>query len=156
MPSNYTYPKKIHSIEDFLICHITLGEQAEASRFCQVDPAQCLIMCGLAFAWLAWLGFAQVLLACLAHLPGVCLIFCTFKLQFKSWEYYVWVCDRWRITDTHIYTHIHTQQGITNTLALPIEKMLYNLPLLCPHSEHQKNPFQSKHFKHFHQRNWFT
>jgi hypothetical protein len=28
--------------------------------------------------------------------------------------------------------------------------------LPCPHSEHEKNPFQSKHSKHFHQRNQFT
>jgi hypothetical protein len=30
------------------------------------------------------------------------------------------------------------KQGITNTLALPIGKMLY-IYLLCPHSEHHKN-----------------
>jgi len=47
------------------------------------------------------------------------------------------------------------QQGITNTLALPIVKMLY-IYLLCPHSKHQKKPFQSKQSKHFHQRNRFT
>ncbi len=47
------------------------------------------------------------------------------------------------------------KQGITNTLALPIDKMLY-IYLLCPHSDHQKSPFQSKESKHFHQRNWFT
>jgi hypothetical protein len=47
------------------------------------------------------------------------------------------------------------KQGITNTLALPIDKMLY-IYLLCPHSECQKNPFQSKQSKHFHQRNQFT
>jgi hypothetical protein len=47
------------------------------------------------------------------------------------------------------------KQGIKNTLALPIDKMLY-IYLLCPHSEHQKNPFQSKQSKHFHQRNRFT
>jgi hypothetical protein len=29
------------------------------------------------------------------------------------------------------------QQGITNTLALPIDKMLY-IYLLCPYSEHHK------------------
>jgi hypothetical protein len=47
-------------------------------------------------------------------------------------------------------------QGITNTLALPIDKMLY-IYRLRPHSPHQKNPFQSEQFKqHFHQRNWFT
>jgi hypothetical protein len=46
------------------------------------------------------------------------------------------------------------KQGITNTLALPIDNMLY-IYLLCPHSEHQKNPFQSKQSKHFHQRNQF-
>ncbi len=28
--------------------------------------------------------------------------------------------------------------------------------LLCPHSEHQNNPFQSKQSKHFHQRKQFT
>jgi hypothetical protein len=37
------------------------------------------------------------------------------------------------------------KQGITNRLALPIEKLLY-IYLLCPH----------QHSKHFHQRNWFT
>jgi hypothetical protein len=42
-----------------------------------------------------------------------------------------------------------------NTLALPIDKMLC-IYLLCPHSEHQNNPFQSKQFKLFHKRNWFT
>jgi hypothetical protein len=47
------------------------------------------------------------------------------------------------------------KQGIINTLALPIDKMLY-IYLLCPYSEHQKNPFQFKESKHFHQRNWFT
>jgi len=40
-------------------------------------------------------------------------------------------------------------------LALLIHKMLY-IYILCPHSEHQKNPFQSKQSKHFHQRNWFS
>jgi hypothetical protein len=46
------------------------------------------------------------------------------------------------------------QQGITNMLALPIDKMLYTY-LLCPHSEHpKKNLFQSKQPKYFHQRNW--
>jgi hypothetical protein len=30
------------------------------------------------------------------------------------------------------------KQGVTNTLALPINKMLY-IYLLCPHSEDQKN-----------------
>jgi hypothetical protein len=44
------------------------------------------------------------------------------------------------------------KQGITNTLALSIDKMLY-IYLLCPHSEDPKNPFQSKQSKHFHQRN---
>jgi hypothetical protein len=34
-------------------------------------------------------------------------------------------------------------------LALPIAKMLY-IYLLCPHSEHPKNPFQSEQSKHFH------
>ncbi len=33
---------------------------------------------------------------------------------------------------------ILTKQGITNTTALPIDKMLY-IHLLCPHSEHQKS-----------------
>jgi hypothetical protein len=47
------------------------------------------------------------------------------------------------------------KQGITNTLALPIDKMLY-IYLLCPRSEHQNNPFQSKQSKHFHQRNEFV
>ncbi len=48
-----------------------------------------------------------------------------------------------------------TKQGITNRLALPIEKMLY-IYLLCPPSEHQKNPFWSKQSKQFHQRNQFA
>ncbi len=47
------------------------------------------------------------------------------------------------------------KQGITNTLAPPIDKMLY-IYLFCPHSKHQNNMFQSKQSKHFHQRNWFT
>jgi hypothetical protein len=47
------------------------------------------------------------------------------------------------------------KQGITNTLALPIGNMLY-IYVLCPHSEHQNNPFQSKQSKHFHQRNQFA
>jgi hypothetical protein len=36
-----------------------------------------------------------------------------------------------------------------------IDHMLY-IYILCPHSEHQNNPFQSKKSKHFHQRNRFT
>jgi hypothetical protein len=36
-------------------------------------------------------------------------------------------------------------------LALPIDKMLC-IYLLCPRSEHQKNSFQSKQSKYFHQR----
>jgi hypothetical protein len=40
-------------------------------------------------------------------------------------------------------------------LALPIDKML-DICLLCPHSEHQNNPFQSKQSKHIHQRNQFN
>ncbi len=47
------------------------------------------------------------------------------------------------------------KQGITNTLALPIDKMLC-IYVLCPHSKHQKNPFQSKQSKHFHHGNQFT
>jgi hypothetical protein len=43
------------------------------------------------------------------------------------------------------------KQGITNTLALPIDKMLY-IYVLCSHSAHQNNPFQSKQSKHFHQK----
>jgi hypothetical protein len=95
-----------------------LREQAEASRFCQVDPAtvsSCVARLSLGWLGLAWL--ARVLLACLANLPGVCLIFCTFKLQFKSWECYVRVCDRWRITDSHTYTHTtrhHKHTGPAN------------------------------------------
>jgi hypothetical protein len=46
------------------------------------------------------------------------------------------------------------KQGITHTLALPIDKMLY-IYLLCPHSEHQKILFQSKQYKHFHQKSRF-
>jgi hypothetical protein len=44
------------------------------------------------------------------------------------------------------------EQDITNTP--PIDKMY--IYLLCPQSEDQNNPFQSKQSKHFHQRNWFT
>jgi len=47
------------------------------------------------------------------------------------------------------------KQGITNMLALPIDKML-NIYLLCSHSEHPKNPFQPKQSKRFHSKNWFT
>jgi hypothetical protein len=47
------------------------------------------------------------------------------------------------------------KQVITNKLALPIDKMLY-IYILCPHLEHQNNPFQSKQSKHFHQRNQFA
>jgi hypothetical protein len=36
----------------------------------------------------------------------------------------------------------YKKQGITNMLALPIDKMLY-IYLLCPHSEQQNNLFQS-------------
>jgi len=43
------------------------------------------------------------------------------------------------------------KQGITNTLALPIDKMLY-IYILCPHFEHQKNSYQSKQSTHSHQR----
>jgi hypothetical protein len=63
------------------------------------------------------------------------------------------------IHQNHILPYHHTfdntKQGITNMLALPIDKMLY-ICLLYPHSEHQNNPFQSKQSKHFHQRNQFT
>jgi hypothetical protein len=45
------------------------------------------------------------------------------------------------------------EQGITNMLALPVDKMYTYL--LCPQSEHQNNLFQSKQSKHFHQRNQF-
>ncbi len=53
------------------------------------------------------------------------------------------------------WTYVQLTQGIKNTLALPIDKMLY-IYVLCPHSEHQKNTFQSKQSKHFHQRNQCT
>jgi len=47
------------------------------------------------------------------------------------------------------------KQGVTNTLALPINKMSY-IYLLCPHSEHQKKHlFQFEQSKHFHQRHRF-
>jgi hypothetical protein len=36
----------------------------------------------------------------------------------------------------------------------PIDKLLY-IYKLCPQSEHQNNPFQSKQSKHFHQENQF-
>ncbi len=47
------------------------------------------------------------------------------------------------------------KQGMKNTLALSIDKML-GIYLLCPQSEHHNNPFQNKHSKHFHQQNRFT
>jgi len=40
----------------------------------------------------------------------------------------------------------------TRWLALPIDKILY-IYRLCPHSQHQNNPFQYNQSKHFHQRN---
>jgi hypothetical protein len=49
----------------------------------------------------------------------------------------------------------NNKQGITNTLALPIDKMLY-IYELCPHSEHQQILFQSKQSKHFHPKKQFT
>ncbi len=59
----------------------------------------------------------------------------------------------------HILPYHHTldntTQGITNTLGLSIDKMLY-ICLLCPHSKHQNNSFQSKQSKHFHKRNRFS
>jgi hypothetical protein len=48
------------------------------------------------------------------------------------------------------------KQGITNTLALPIDKMLLYIYALCSHSEHQQIPFQSKQSKHFHQKHRFN
>jgi hypothetical protein len=51
--------------------------------------------------------------------------------------------------------NVISNKAITNTWALLIDKMLY-IYVLCPHSEHQNNPFQSKQFKHFHQRNQLT
>jgi hypothetical protein len=110
---------------DWAISHYP-REQAEPSRFCQVDPAN-VSSC---VAWLGLAWFARVLLACLANLPGVPDLL-HFKLQFKSWEYYVRVCDRWRITYTHTYTHT------TRHRKLPIDTMLY-VYLPCPHSEHPK------------------
>ncbi len=56
---------------------------------------------------------------------------------------------------SQVCSNVYIKHGITNTLALPIDTMLY-ICLLCPHSEHQNNPFQSKQSKHFHQRNQFT
>ncbi len=56
---------------------------------------------------------------------------------------------------SQVCSKVYIKQGITNTLALPIDTMLY-IYLLCPHSEHQNNPFQRKQSKHFHQRNQFT
>ncbi len=50
----------------------------------------------------------------------------------------------------------YSKQGVTNTLALPINKMLY-IYLLCPHSEQpKKHLFQFKQSKHIHPRNRFT
>jgi ssDNA-binding Zn-finger/Zn-ribbon topoisomerase 1 len=47
------------------------------------------------------------------------------------------------------------KQVITNTLDLPIDKMLY-IYLPCPHCEHQKNLFQFKQSKHFHEKSRFA
>jgi len=63
------------------------------------------------------------------------------KIEDDGIQYYIWFLKK--------------KQGITNALALPIIKMLY-IYLLCSHSEHQKNPFQSKQSKNFDQRNQFT
>jgi hypothetical protein len=43
------------------------------------------------------------------------------------------------LSEAFLSGHAYTgkQQGVTNTLALPINKILY-IYLLCPHSEHQK------------------
>jgi hypothetical protein len=43
-----------------------------------------------------------------------------------------------KLTPSDIECDIVAKQGITNMLALPIDKMLY-IYLLCPHSKHQKN-----------------
>jgi hypothetical protein len=45
----------------------------------------------------------------------------------------------WNPCETVEHVEPKKKQGITNTLALPIDKMLY-IYLLRPHSEHQKNP----------------
>ncbi len=54
-----------------------------------------------------------------------------------------------------LWALLYTKQGITNTLTLPIDKMLY-LYFLCPQSEHQNNPCQSKQSKHFNEKNQFN
>jgi transposase-like protein len=66
-----------------------------------------------------------------------------------------WATHKNRRWNPILHLVLEKKKGITNALALPIIKMLY-IYLLCPHSEHQKNPFQSKQSKHFHQRNQFT
>jgi hypothetical protein len=64
-----------------------------------------------------------------------------------SLPYWLKACQCNMCNRVRQWSKISTQQGITNTLALPIDKMLRcctSIYLLFPHSEHQKNPFQSK------------
>jgi hypothetical protein len=60
----------------------------------------------------------------------------------------------WMIATFGYVTKLEIKQSITNTLALPIDKMMY-IYLLCQvHTLNTKKiPFQSKQSKHFHQRN---
>jgi hypothetical protein len=58
------------------------------------------------------------------------------------------------VVKSNAYSAMPIQQGIANSVAVPIDKMLY-IYLVCPHSKHPKNPFQSKQSKHFHPKNWF-
>jgi hypothetical protein len=44
---------------------------------------------------------------------------------------------------SQVCSKVYIKQAIINTLPLPIDTMSY-IFLLCPHPEHQNNPFQSK------------
>jgi hypothetical protein len=63
------------------------------------------------------------------------------KFQKKKSKTKIAGLETWRtkfkLTPSDIECDIVAKQGITNTLALPIDKMLY-IYLLCPHSKHQK------------------
>jgi len=77
-----------------------------------------------------------------------------FLILFWSFQTFLFVMPCSRVSQHPPMHHVGwmvCEQGWYLTLALPIDKM--SVYLLCPHSKHQKNPFQSKQSKHFHQRN---
>jgi len=114
-------------------------EQAERSRFCQVDPANVSSCVWLGLPWSSWLAW---------QICQVCLIFCTLNCS-SSHEniMYEFVIGG----ESHTHTHnkaLQTQQRIASTLALPIQYIIRCCTSTyseCPHSLNtQKNPFQSK------------